>query len=75
MSWLRNILRRKPCEHDTDYRSRTYLSPDGTPMTEFECFTCGWKDHGHVYADAENWKTNLIIKRKGVEVFNQRKEL
>jgi len=69
-SWRK---KRKKCEHDTDFRSRTYLSPDGTPMIDFECFKCGWEDQGHVYADSADWKTNLIIKRKGVEVFNQMK--
>jgi hypothetical protein len=71
MSWFSNIFRRKPCQHDTDYRSRTYVDENGTPMIDFECFKCGWKDHGHVYGDAEGWE-NLIIKRDGVEVFNQK---
>ena len=65
------IFRKKPCEHNKNYRSHTYLSGDNTPMVDFECFDCGWKDHGHVYADADNYDVNLIIVKKGVEVFRQ----
>ena len=68
-----NIFKKKRCEHDRNYRSRKYLSVDGTPMIEFDCFDCGWKDHGHVYADAEKWEENLILVRNGVEIFKQRK--
>lgn len=70
-----NIFKKKQCKHDKNYRSRTYLLKDGTPMVEFECFVCNWKDHGHVYADSDDYEKNLIIVREGKEVFNQNKKI
>lgn len=66
-----NIFKKKKCNHDKNYNIRTYLSDDGTPMVDFECFDCGWKDHGHVYADIEDWKENHIIVKNSIEVFKQ----
>ena len=60
--------KRKPCEHKKNYRSRTYLSEDGTPMVEFECHDCGFRDSGHVYADAENYPQKLVIVKDGVAI-------
>jgi len=64
-------FKKKECNHDTDYRSRTYLLDDGTPMVEFECYKCGWKDSGHVYADSSTYKQRLIVKEKGIIIINE----
>lgn len=68
-----NFLKKKKCEHDTNYRSRKYFTKDGTPMIEFECRSCGWKDHGHVYADAKDWENRLVVMEHGVEIINETK--
>ena len=68
-----NIFKKKNCKHDKNYRNKTYLSNFGTPMVDFECFDCGFKNQGYVYTDAEDYEVNLIIVKKGIEVFKQLK--
>lgn len=70
------IFRKKKCEHDQNFRMNKYLDKDDTPMIEFDCLDCGYKDHGHVYGDAEGWveykqvrNGKVILHRKeGVDV-------
>ena len=62
---------KKKCKHDTDYRSKTYLSSDGTPMVEFQCRKCWYEDNGHVYADADTYEQRLIIKEKGITIVDE----
>lgn len=38
------------CKHDKNYRFESFFNEDGTPMSSFQCYNCGYKDEGHVYA-------------------------
>jgi len=52
----------KKCDHTKNYRMRKYLTPDGTPMIEFDCNDCEFSDHGHVYGDNEDWVEFKLVQ-------------
>jgi len=65
---FKNLFKTKECDHTHNFRSLKYKLKDGTPMYEFECYDCGYKDKGCVYADGQTWDDKLVIKRNGVQI-------
>jgi len=65
------IREEKVCNHDKNYRKLKFFAPDGTPMIDFACHDCGYKDEGHVYADVKDWENNLIIACQGKIIINE----
>jgi len=55
----------KKCLCNKNTFARKYFSDDNTPMIEFMCFDCGYRDSGHVYADPSNWKIESITLKNG----------
>jgi hypothetical protein len=41
---FKNLFKTKECDHTHNFRSLKYKLKDGTPMYEFECYDCGYKD-------------------------------
>lgn len=48
-----------------------FVSEDGTPMIDFQCYDCDWHDHGHVHGDADDW-TELKVVRNGKVVIHDK---
>lgn len=67
MGILSNILEKKQvCEHNQNVVHRKFHLEDGTPIIDTRC-SCGYRDYGHVYGDAQNWKDETIIIKNGVK--------
>jgi len=78
MSWehayrTAKVLKTRVCYHTQNHRSHKYLATDGTPMIDFECYDCGYKDHGHVYSDGEDW-VELKIVKNGQIIFHRNQD-
>jgi hypothetical protein len=62
--WLfkNRVSKSKVCNHDQNYKSRQYLLEDGTPMIEFTCLDCHFRDRGPVHGDGNsvNWVKTII---------------
>lgn len=43
------------CNHKKNYWWRKWLDKDRTPMIDFFCYDCGYKDRGHVHGDSSGW--------------------
>jgi hypothetical protein len=66
-----NFLKKKnKSTHDKNVRIEKYFSQDGTPMIKTECI-CGYIDNGPVYADIDNWKEKIIVKRNNIVIINE----
>lgn len=48
-------IKKKKCNHNTHYYYRKHLDINNTPMIEFICQDCNFRDHGHVYAEPSEW--------------------
>lgn len=55
----------RPCAHETNWTEWRYFSKCHTPMTQFVCDDCQFRDCGHVYTDGDdkNWE-GLTRKRE-----------
>ena len=69
-------IEEKVCKHDKNYRKLKFFAPDGTPMIEFACHDCGYKDEGHItsYINADgssDWENHLIIASDGKIIIDE----
>lgn len=54
IAWIKRLFAKKTCRHLRLIEIK-WLSPDGTPMGQWQCQDCPWIDIGHVHANAQEW--------------------